>query len=147
MTHMQTMWVDSGSCQGCGLCVEACPTGAIALVEDRARIDEALCTSCQACVDACPHHAIQPIITAEIVPAAARTVPASYRTSLPANALRTTIATVGMGLLVQAGQTLIQIVNHWLAQQAETAGPAMRTSPRDRDRPRGRRIRRRRRGG
>ena len=146
MTHVQTMWVDGGSCQGCGLCVEACPTGAIALIEDRAQIDEALCTSCQACADVCPHQAIQPVITAEVVPAPMRTVSATYRTGLPANALRTTIATVGMGLLVQAGQTLIQIVNHWLAQQAETARPAIRAVPDDRDGPRGRRIRRRRRG-
>ena len=46
--------VDEATCTGCGDCVEACPAGAIALVEGRARIDDATCAECGSCADVCP---------------------------------------------------------------------------------------------
>jgi len=36
------------------VCVEACPIGAIALVDGKTRVDEELRTGCGACVDARP---------------------------------------------------------------------------------------------
>jgi NAD-dependent dihydropyrimidine dehydrogenase PreA subunit len=45
-------------CDGCGVCLAACPTGAIFLVEGKATVDEALCRECEACVTACPNGAI-----------------------------------------------------------------------------------------
>lgn len=53
--------VDLDTCAGCGVCVEACPQGAIQLLDYRAVIDQARCTGCQACVEACPNGAIQPV--------------------------------------------------------------------------------------
>ncbi|HNS52318.1 MAG TPA: 4Fe-4S binding protein [Anaerolineae bacterium] len=50
--------IDIESCTGCGACMEACPTGAIYLVEGKATIDEALCRGCEACLPACPSGAI-----------------------------------------------------------------------------------------
>jgi Fe-S-cluster-containing hydrogenase component 2 len=50
--------IDVESCTGCGACMEACPTGAIYLVEGKATIDEALCRGCEACLPACPSGAI-----------------------------------------------------------------------------------------
>ena len=51
--------IDQARCDGCGLCVEHCPTGALAMQNGRpslARPD--LCSYCATCEDACPVQAI-----------------------------------------------------------------------------------------
>ncbi len=45
------------NCTGCGMCVGACPFGAITMVSGKARIGDA-CTLCGACVKACRFDAI-----------------------------------------------------------------------------------------
>jgi len=45
------------TCTGCGVCVRACPFGAIEVAEGKARIGDA-CTLCTVCVRSCPFHAI-----------------------------------------------------------------------------------------
>jgi ferredoxin len=50
--------VAKDKCTGCGDCVEACPTEAIKLVEEKANVDEDNCADCGACTDACPNSAI-----------------------------------------------------------------------------------------
>lgn len=47
----------TNECVGCGVCVGACPFGAIAMHDGKAQITEA-CTGCGACVDSCPAGAI-----------------------------------------------------------------------------------------
>jgi NAD-dependent dihydropyrimidine dehydrogenase PreA subunit len=46
-------------CEGCGACVDMCPSGAIALKDDKAVVDTELCADCGACVDTCPTQAIE----------------------------------------------------------------------------------------
>ena len=50
--------VNKDECIGCGVCVDACPSDAIKMVDDLAVIDEELCVDCGACVDECPNSAI-----------------------------------------------------------------------------------------
>ncbi len=46
--------VSTDSCNLCGECVSACPTGAITLYEGSIKTDIAKCALCMACVYACP---------------------------------------------------------------------------------------------
>ncbi len=59
--------IDESACTGCGLCVEACPVQALALVTASdpkrrkrkiARLDRELCLGCAVCASACPRHCI-----------------------------------------------------------------------------------------
>lgn len=53
-SYAPELLVDSSRCTGCGMCIEACPEGAIALGEDgRARLDRDRCRVCGECVDLC----------------------------------------------------------------------------------------------
>ena len=47
-------------CNGCGSCVEICPTGALLLQNGKACFDPSLCDGCEVCVDSCPLGAIMP---------------------------------------------------------------------------------------
>ena len=52
------IFIDEDKCSGCGVCVEACPEGAIVLRDSAAAIERHLCTDCADCLVACPQAAI-----------------------------------------------------------------------------------------
>lgn len=52
------IYIDEERCTGCGTCVDACPAGAICVLEGVAHIDREECIECEACLSACPETAI-----------------------------------------------------------------------------------------
>lgn len=46
-------------CKGCGACIDACPSNAISLVGEKARVHEASCILCGYCASACGEFAIR----------------------------------------------------------------------------------------
>jgi len=54
---MPLLEIDKDNCIGCGSCIDACPFGALSLVDDMIVVNEK-CTGCGACLLACPMHAL-----------------------------------------------------------------------------------------
>ncbi len=50
--------IDHEKCDGCGTCVEVCPSEAIKIENEKAVVDEEECVECETCVDECPNNAI-----------------------------------------------------------------------------------------
>ena len=50
--------IDIGKCTGCESCVEACPSEAIKMQDQKAVVDAEACIDCAVCVDECPAEAI-----------------------------------------------------------------------------------------
>ena len=46
-------------CTGCGHCREACPAGAVEIINGKSLIEEKLCIRCYCCHEACPENAIE----------------------------------------------------------------------------------------
>jgi ferredoxin len=83
----QIIRIDENKCDGCGICCEGCPEGALQLIDGKARlVSEITCDGLGACVGECPQSAI----TVETREAAAYDERVTLDTIIPkgANTLR-----------------------------------------------------------
>ena len=53
-----TVKADTEKCDGCATCVEACPSEALCLEEEKIKVDDSACIDCGVCVDECPTEAL-----------------------------------------------------------------------------------------
>ncbi|MDY2624729.1 MAG: 4Fe-4S binding protein [Coriobacteriales bacterium] len=54
--------INKDDCTGCGICVDACPTGVLDISRDHAVVEnEDDCTACGNCMEECPMGAIEDI--------------------------------------------------------------------------------------
>ncbi len=95
------IYVDEERCTGCGLCVEACPTGAMRLVDGVAQVEQSLCRECQVCLSACPNGAV--LAMQEPIP-----VSAPAPTSSPTRPVAPALRPGGLRPLLDAAQAFIQ---------------------------------------
>jgi len=99
MLHVQT-----DKCSGCGVCVSVCPTGAIAINNAVASINERYCNDCGRCLEACPQGAIVakqealPVVRVQVPPAKVA-APAATALSLAAGALLPRLVDIGVRVL------------------------------------------------
>ena len=61
MSNVHSVQLDRDQCVGCTNCIKRCPTGAIRVRDEKARINQALCIDCGECVRNCEHHAKIPV--------------------------------------------------------------------------------------
>ncbi|MEN8098775.1 MAG: 4Fe-4S binding protein [Chloroflexota bacterium] len=57
--------VDLDRCNGCGICTDICPTGAIQMIDGYASFTESLCNECHACAELCPAQALLVVVQLE----------------------------------------------------------------------------------
>ena len=50
-------WIDKNRCDGCEICIEECPVGAITMIDGNADIDMEICIRCGTCHKVCPQNA------------------------------------------------------------------------------------------
>jgi NAD-dependent dihydropyrimidine dehydrogenase PreA subunit len=156
--------ISMARCNGCGECVEVCPTGALYLVEGKAMVEQKLCRDCECCIDACPTEAISLVSSKDVVMEPLR-APApqpepqaiQVKTKSPPASFRTSLLPIVGGALAWGWREIVPRLAEYLLydldrQVDRRRTAAVRKSRRDSGPSvsgggRGRRRRQRRRGG
>jgi ferredoxin len=135
--NQRMMYVDVARCTGCGACVDACPTGAIQLVEDErgryAQIDPEACQACETCVAACPEEAIMVQLEGELV-SPEGTMPAKVPSRAVHKAVVWTgavLAFAGREFLPRVADLLLDALARRVSQPSTSAG-SIASKPRTR---------------
>lgn len=119
------IFIDEDRCTACGLCVEACPQGAIALGESGATIDQSLCSGCATCVTVCPQGAIYEVEAAPVAMASTQAQPtqgALARWQPTLIRARPAIASTLAAAAPLAVEALTGLVRMWLAERNTARG-------------------------
>lgn len=127
--------IDETRCDGCGLCLETCPSEAIRLVEGVAQVDRSLCRGCEVCLEACPTGAISvvqdPAEVIKPVPVRAPSPPPVRPAPLTARPMGPLLPWVGAALAFVGREVVPRVatalLDAWDRRQARTA-TAVRSS-------------------
>ncbi|MBC7248837.1 MAG: 4Fe-4S binding protein [Anaerolineae bacterium] len=133
------VYVDGERCKGCGVCVDACPSGAIRLEDGVATLEQSRCNECQACVDACPQGAIlavsepisegervpQPVPITQPAPAVRPTPPTTWQRPARTTWLGTALAFVGTEVVPRVVASLL---NAWDRRASRSSPSAINRS-------------------
>ncbi|MBN1350823.1 4Fe-4S binding protein [candidate division KSB1 bacterium] len=91
--------INEKNCTGCEKCLDACPTGAIYMVDHKAQIDTTLCNACEACLRVCPNGAIV------LTPAAMQPAPVQNDAQIDSPKIQSPLKSAFMAL----GSTLVSL--------------------------------------
>lgn len=53
-----TVQIDIDKCCGADECTKVCPTEALTLEDNKAKVDPEICADCGACIEVCPNEAL-----------------------------------------------------------------------------------------
>ena len=118
------IYIDSKLCNGCGICVDVCPTAAIVMRDNIAVVNDTLCKDCQVCVNECPRGAI--LLHEQVV----STIPASQVEILPPEANHASfpvVAAVGAAI-VEVLPRLASLTVNWLENRQTSTGISTRNA-------------------
>jgi Fe-S-cluster-containing hydrogenase component 2 len=101
------LYVDEERCAGCGICVDACPRGAISIRSGKATIRQSLCSQCEACAAVCPEGAILSVIDSSLVPAESQEQALQREQSGGARSVTTRVAPVLGATLLFLGREVV----------------------------------------
>jgi NAD-dependent dihydropyrimidine dehydrogenase PreA subunit len=120
------LYIDRTACTGCGVCVDACLTGAISLDENESvsAIEPALCNECLDCLEVCPNDAIQRAESLDLAPVLEGEVVEGEvlkREVMPVPVGTSPVTTRQPGQLATLAGTALSFVGSWLLPRAANA--------------------------